>query len=356
MKKLTLLLFLAYTLVGCKNPNLGRYEVIGTVSDSTFNGQMVDIIIPKVDGILDSTLVVDNKFKLKGKLPQKTLYQIRIRNKNIALAATEDDEPVTIGFGKTGHVITTGTNSMAVSTLAKELNDLSIRFMMVSRNIPDDKIVNEEHDKFRDQTLTILRKCVEENTDNLMGVYAIWQLDNFLRIDSTTSLDSLTSMVPISKESPIIKSIRYDLERFEATQPGAMFTDFDGKDANDNPIKLSDFVGKGKYVLASYWTGWAGACWEEIPYMKENYAKYKDKGLVVLGINIWDKKKSLMQIIETEELNWDMIFALDNRDATKLYGVQTMPTLILFAPDGTIVNRTVQGEETGKLLEEIFGE
>lgn len=52
---------------------------------------------------------------------------------------------------------------------------------------------------------------------------------------------------------------------------------------NTQPIKLEDF--KGKVVLVDFWTYTCINCIRTLPYLKEWYDKYSDKGLVIIGVH-----------------------------------------------------------------------
>ena len=58
--------------------------------------------------------------------------------------------------------------------------------------------------------------------------------------------------------------------------------DFTLKDVNGADVRMSDY--KGKVVLLNFWATWCGPCKVEIPEFVEAYAKYRDKGFVILGV------------------------------------------------------------------------
>lgn len=139
------------------------------------------------------------------------------------------------------------------------------------------------------------------------------------------------------RNNRIVKSLRELLVKQQTTQPGAMFKDFavehDGK-----TTRLSDYVGRGQYVVADFWASWCGPCRREIPNLISLYNKYRDKGLVVLGIAVWDKPEATLKAIEEEHIPYPQIINSQSI-ATDLYGINGVPEVILFAPDGTIIDR-----------------
>jgi cytochrome c biogenesis protein CcmG/thiol:disulfide interchange protein DsbE len=68
-------------------------------------------------------------------------------------------------------------------------------------------------------------------------------------------------------------------------KPASSFslTTFDGK-----PVSLE--AARGRVVLVNFWASWCyPACYEEAPSLERAWQAYKDRGLVVVGVNFQDK-------------------------------------------------------------------
>jgi thiol-disulfide isomerase/thioredoxin len=133
------------------------------------------------------------------------------------------------------------------------------------------------------------------------------------------------------------------LTQLELTAEGQPFADFTLTAEDGTQQKLSDYVGRGEYVLVDFWASWCGPCRREMPTVKEIFTKYQDQGLKVLGVAVNDEVKDAQAAIEEMGIEWPVIF--DNQGLTlDIYGISGIPHLILFAPDGTIVSRGARGD------------
>jgi thiol-disulfide isomerase/thioredoxin len=62
-----------------------------------------------------------------------------------------------------------------------------------------------------------------------------------------------------------------------------------GQWVQGEPVKTLE---KGKAYLIEFWATWCGPCRVSIPHLNEIHTKYKDKGLIVIGQNCWERNES----------------------------------------------------------------
>jgi thiol-disulfide isomerase/thioredoxin len=52
---------------------------------------------------------------------------------------------------------------------------------------------------------------------------------------------------------------------------------------------------KGKAYIVEFWATWCGPCRQTIPHLNELHTKFKDKGLIVIGQDVWERDESLVE-------------------------------------------------------------
>jgi peroxiredoxin len=119
-----------------------------------------------------------------------------------------------------------------------------------------------------------------------------------------------------------------------APQVGQPAPDFTLNDDAGSPVKLSAY--KGKVVLLDFWATWCTGCKVEIPWYVEFQNKYRNDGLVAIGVSMDDDGwKSVKPFLEEHKLNYPIVIA--NQDLTTRYGgLPSLPMTLLIDRDGKI--------------------
>ncbi|EXG77673.1 thiol-disulfide isomerase-like thioredoxin [Xylanibacter oryzae DSM 17970] len=138
------------------------------------------------------------------------------------------------------------------------------------------------------------------------------------------------------------------------TGEGVMFKDFT-VEYEGKTQKLSDYVGKGKYVLVDFWASWCGPCRGEIPNIINVYNKYKGDKFEVLGVATWDKPEDTKKAIQELGIAYPQIYNAQNV-GSDAYGISGIPEIILFGPDGKILKRGLRGEMIGDTVKQYLSE
>jgi peroxiredoxin/outer membrane lipoprotein-sorting protein len=109
--------------------------------------------------------------------------------------------------------------------------------------------------------------------------------------------------------------------------------DFDLKTLDGENVRLSDL--RGHPVLLSFWASWCLPCRRELPLLSALHQEYKDKGLVVVGVND-EGRGTARKYADQAGLTFQ---TLDDSGlkAHRLYRVRSIPTLFLIDKDGKVV-------------------
>lgn len=200
-----------------------------------------------------------------------------------------------------------------------------------------------------------VKTFVKEHAGNVVAVYIAGEkLSSF----SVMGIDSLlASLSPEIMATQAGIELKKKAEEVKKTASGAQYADFSFNDNKGNPVKLSDHLGKGKYVLVEFWASWCGPCRADIPHLKEVYNLYHPAGFEVISVSMDDDKAKWLQAIEEEKMPWLQVSDLKAFKGTlsKLYNFNGIPTCVLVDPVGRIVTRNMRGSWMDKKLIELYG-
>lgn len=194
----------------------------------------------------------------------------------------------------------------------------------------------------REEKTALADSVVCANPGNLVGALALEDLahvnpERFLSLyEQVSERVQVFYLVESAYEAALVQ---------QRTAPGQPFTDYTvpGGNPDGSDVKLSDYVGRGKYILLDHWASWCGPCKAEVPYIKKTWEAFHGDRFEVVGIAVSDKREDTLSALEKLDMPWPQI--LDGgRIPKELYGVSAIPHLILFGPDGTILERGLRGD------------
>ena len=117
----------------------------------------------------------------------------------------------------------------------------------------------------------------------------------------------------------------------------------------ENKVKLSNL--RGKPVILNFWASWCVSCREEAMHLEAYWKRYREKGVIVLGVAIQDTPETAREFAKLHGKTYPI--ALDGSGKTTIdYGVYGVPETFLIDANG-IIRHKEAGPVTTQLLEEL---
>ena len=330
MRKLYLILSAAVLFAGC-----AKISDITTINGSFTSDapEAVLLSIPDLE-IEQMVEVKDGKFSVE--VPTDITTVGNIVSGMSAVEFVPDGTVLTINFDDTTPTVT--SSKPKISAQVKYDG-----FMQgIDAILSKEDVLSEA--QLEQEFISYCVDAIKDNPDNAVGLTSISNIYYMLPLDQLEK--ALGYLSPVLKEKEQVKDILTSLDAKKSTAEGGPFADFTIVQDPDNPaestVKFSDYIGRGKYILVDFWASWCGPCIREIPNLKDVYATYGGDKFDILSVAVWDKLEDTKKAAEELEIPWNQIVNAQ-QIPTDLYGIDGIPHIILFGPDGTILKRELRG-------------
>jgi peroxiredoxin len=137
-----------------------------------------------------------------------------------------------------------------------------------------------------------------------------------------------------------------------SARDGRAAPDFLLAQLNGDPVRLSDL--QGRPLVVNFWATWCATCRAETPDLIDLYDAHRDKGLLLLGVNLRETTDAAARFAAEFGINYPIVFDRDG-DVAGTWRIggpnQGVPSTYFIDRDG-VVRKVVFGTVTKKLADE----
>lgn len=134
---------------------------------------------------------------------------------------------------------------------------------------------------------------------------------------------------------------------------GETLPDLEVSDARGATHRLSELLRPRSCTLVEVWASWCAPCRDDIPYLREAYDRYRQRGFDIVGISVDTKRDAWLQALAAEKMPWRQ-FNDPARRCFEAFETGSVPTSILVDDEGRILRLDARGGWLGAELENLY--
>jgi len=382
MKRYPLIFLTAAIIAGCTGEN--NVTIKGIFSEGREGIVYLDQSEVDRSTVTDSAEINRGRFKFTAEITGPEFFQVRLENGEFIGLLAMPGEDISIEFGKSplamNYSLSGSPGSEEIRMLDQQLFTTRTRLDSV-RNVyeaitPEELALRgTELEKAFVEIVDAQRKFnikfIIENISSMASIQALYQ-----RIDENTYVlyqprdlqylkivsDSLSVKYPVSKHVRALKeNVTSELNRMYIDRMASLAAQLPATsttpllpDTQDRMVSISSL--KGKYVLVSFWSTTSQECINELPALKAIYSAYHGKGLEIYQVSLDPDVERWKNVVKFEELPWISVREQDpaNPAYARLMNITSVPSNLLYDPEGNVVNSNLFGRNLQIRMDQIF--
>ena len=375
IKAIFSLLVIAMGTLACTSTNV-QYTVNGV--NAPEDGVVVYLVDELTSTPIDSAIVAGGAFKMKGKAAKDAYLTVKTERDDCAFMLINDGEPVVLNYADSTVAGSALNSKLAECEKARAeayaeylamADALDEAYYALPEEEQDAGVeeYNSHHRALKDKDDQSFFEMIEENKHSLIPV--AFMETYRIKAGADSYNEFLSSDVPFAKH-PYVLEVKRRYDEFEAQAEARRkeieekkqavidqkFLDLEEADPDGNLHKLSEYAGRGNWVLVDFWASWCAPCKKEMPNVVAAYKKYHARGLEIVGLSFDDEKEPWVEAIAKWEMPWVHLSDLKfiHSVASDVYSVNSIPDNLLIDPEGTVVARNLLGDALNAKLAEIF--
>ncbi|MGB5653332.1 MAG: TlpA disulfide reductase family protein [Robiginitalea sp.] len=358
MKGILRVLPILLLMAGCSTETKSGYAINGSIAGTL--GEGTQVFLRKSDENMraipgDTALISNGTFSFSGNATSPELRYIFIEGVNAGIPVFVENGSITV----TAHRDSLGSAAVK-GTLQNEYysefvegtrqlmdrrNSINseMQAAMQSRDSANMNALRDEFFELQGSALDFEKTFITEHPDALISAMVLSRMLQSQSLPNAEVADLFKGLNESIRLSPLGVNINTQITSQGRTAVGSRAPDFSAPTPDGQALALNDVL--GKVTLVDFWAAWCRPCRAENPNIVKVYEKYKDRGLIILGVSLDRNAADWKNAIVQDGLTWYHVSNVRYFDEiAELYNVRAIPASFILDENGVIVAKNLRGE------------